>query len=184
MEIVVIILFLSALIYTAIVIAEEKRACQENARLFELRCFHFSTPSWWKNTSKEKGKILFTSSNWQGIFHALPPDRQNLQKSLNQRIERQQIALDPDTTLYHPLAVKESVKISRIEGTATEKEDTRIYLDAFMIECLKTGQRLYGESKSSILGGSMEGPWFEECLNSCYATLPAGKREEKNNEFF
>ena len=180
MEIIGLILLLSALLYTAIVVAEEKKAWRENTRPFQLGRFHLSTPSWWKGTSYNEKKILFTSSGWRGIFLLLPPDRQTLQTNLIRRIRHQQIVFDPDTVLQHPPLVRDSVRMYRIEGTATEQEDTRIYLDAFLAECLETGQRLYGESKSSILAGSIEGPWFEECFNSCYAILPSGKQEGKN----
>ena len=185
MEIILLILFLSALIYTAIVIAEEKRAYRENARSFRLGCFHFSTPPWWNVQSHGKEKILFTtSSGWGGTFLALPPHRETLRQGLARHVGQQQIVFDDPKVSNPSPVVTESVQILRMEGTATEKEETRIYLDIFLMECLKTGQRLYGESKSSVLGGTLEGPWFEECLNSCYAILPDEKQGVKNNGFF
>ena len=184
MEIVGLVLFLSVLAYTAIVIAEEKRAYRENIRPYQIGGFCFPTPPWWKNISQGREKTLFTASDWRGIFQLLPPNKKTLQKSLAQRIECQEIVFDADTALYHPPLIKQSVQISRMEGIATEKEEKRIYFDAFLMECLNTGQRLYGESKSPILSGPLEGPWFEECLNNCYAVHPVEKREKKNNESF
>ena len=184
MEIVTLVLFLTALLYTAIVIAEEKRAWRENARLFRLGRFHFPTPSWWKGVRQGDGKIFFTSSGWQGVFRTLPPSGQDLQESLLGKIKRRGIVFDEGSSLHHPPTIKKSVRSARIEGTATEDEDTRIYFDAFLLECLKTKERLYGESKSSVLSGSLEEPWFEESLNNCCAVPPDGKPGEKNSESF
>ena len=184
METIALALFLLALLYAALVVAEEKRAYRENARSFQLGRFCFSTPSWWKALPRGADKIQFTSSSdWRGTFRTLPPNQQELQKSLAQQIKRQDIVFDPDSTSTHSPILKKTVRLFRMEGTATEREEHRIYFDAFLVECLKTGQRLYGESKSSVLSGPLEGPWFEECFNSCFAVLPDGKREERSSEF-
>ena len=175
MEIAILILVLMALTYTAIVVAEEKRAWRENARLLQLGRFRFPVPSWWKQTPLKQEKVTFTGSNWQGMFRLLPPNQQSLQKSLAGEIAAQQIVFDPDSTLHHLPTSKKFVRRVRMEGTATEKEENRIYFDAFLLECPQTGQRLYGESKSSVLSGPLEGPWFEECLNNCYAVPLDGK---------
>ena len=185
MEIIALGIFLLLLLYTAIVIIEEKRAWRENLRLRRLGPFEFPVPSWWKESPGEKDAILFTTSGWRGTFRLLPPTEQNLRESLLGQINNQKIIFDEDATILHPSVLKKSTRTVRIEGTATEGEDTRIYFDAFLSEYPKTGQRLYGESKSSILGGPLENPWFEESLNNCCAAYSlVGKREEKNSESF
>ena len=183
MEIIALILFLAALLYSAIVIIEEKKAVRENARSCQLPPFRFSIPSWWKRTPEGEKKILFTSSDWQGIFHLLPPEEQSLEESLAQKIQGQQVVFDGDTIIRHPMATNQSLRMARIEGTATEKGETRLYVDAFLAECQETQQRLYGESKSPVLSGSREGPWFEECLNNCYS-IPLGEKPEGRNNGF
>ena len=52
----------------------------------------------------------------------------------------------------------------RLEGTATADRAERLYYDAFLIRNLKTGSFLYAESKSSILNGLVEGPYFEAVM--------------------
>ena len=183
MEILVLIIFLALLLYCAIVIMEEKKAFRENAISCNLTPFHFLVPSWWKYNPRGEEKILFTNSDWQGTFHRLPPDEQDLQESLAWKVQAQQIIFDKDSTIHHPLVTMDSIRTARIEGTATEKEDTRIYFDVFLVECLKTRQRLYGESKSPVLSGPREGPWFEECLNNCCSVPLVEKLEKKNSEF-
>ena len=52
----------------------------------------------------------------------------------------------------------------RLEGTATQEQTERLYYDAFLVREIKSGHYLYAESKSSILNGLVEGPYFEEVM--------------------
>ena len=183
MEVFALILFLAVLLYGALVIMEEKKAFRENARSCKLGPFSFAVPSWWKQTPVDDGKVIFTSSDWQGTFHLLPPEGSELKDELTQKVHAQQIVFDEDATIHHPPFKKNSLRGSRIEGTATENEETRIYFDAFLMECLRTQRRLYGQSKSPVLSGPREGPWFEECFNNCCSVPLVEKPEEKSSEF-
>ena len=49
-----------------------------------------------------------------------------------------------------------------MRSTAYRKE--RLYYDAFLIREIKSGFYLYAESKSSVLNGLVEGPYFEAVM--------------------
>ena len=65
-----------------------------------------------------------------------------------------------------PQAISPSIQAVHLEGSATEEEGEgeRIYFDAYLVHHPEKKCVLYAESKSTILNGPVEGPYFEECL--------------------
>ena len=87
-------------------------------------------------------------------------------------IAERKILFDEETSIiYNPSDFREGALITsgryemvRLEGTATADRKERLYYDAFLIREIKSGFYLYAESKSSVLNGLVEGPYFEAVM--------------------
>jgi hypothetical protein len=165
-------------IYTMWIIKNEKKTYIENAREVHFKLFKLMTPSWWGEipTSSENElcfKRLDTRYDWEARFAWNPTaselDLIELFKSL---IHERNILFDEDTSIiYNPSDFKTGALIAsgrfemvRLEGTATADRQDRLYYDAFLVREIQTGHYLYAESKSSVLNGLIEGPYFEEVM--------------------
>ena len=167
-----VILLLSVLIYTMIVVRRERKTYKKNARSLQLGSFAFEIPSWWVEKkivgSDSSDQRVFENAQWKGVFRYFPSlvISESLEEYLNSMVKKQNIVFDPDTAAFNLSRKKigATIKIVRFEGCATQNETDRIYFDAYLAWNQKTGQALYAESKSSILNGLLEGPYFEECF--------------------
>lgn len=168
---------LLALLYTMIVVKEEKKAYLENAVPKRIGPYLFSFPSWWGITSEDESQVTVertdTRYEWRAHyqwFHQTGPE--SIEEQMTAFIKSQNILFDPDSTVIqtpqkfisHPEVVAGNSQIVRIEGTATQNEVDRIYFDAFIIRDLKSGGHLIATSNSSVLNGLIEGPYFESTL--------------------
>ena len=89
-----------------------------------------------------------------------------------QKIQDKKILFDEENSVIHnptDFLEKDFIKsgeyeMLRLEGTATEDGQERLYYDAFIVRHIDQGQYLYAESRSSILNGLVEGPYFEEVM--------------------
>ena len=72
---------------------------------------------------------------------------------------------DPSHLLLNPKTSEAFKSFVRVEGTCTEKKIYRFYYD-IMIGVLENDQTLWCQSKSSVLNGCVEGPFFEEALKN------------------
>ena len=87
-----------------------------------------------------------------------------------QIIKEKEILFDEVGSVIHnipfPQFDKPSLQTARVEGMATQFGTERIYYDAFIVLDRKAGGYLLCESRSSILNGMVEGPYFEEVIKS------------------
>ena len=87
-------------------------------------------------------------------------------------IKDKNIVFDSDTSVIknpsdfigHQIFKDIEADMIRVEGTATQELQHRIYYDAFLIRDKVPKGFLFCESRSSILNGMLEGPFFEEVL--------------------
>ncbi|MFA6236613.1 MAG: hypothetical protein WC635_04725 [Bacteriovorax sp.] len=166
-------------VYTMWVIKNEKRTYIENARAIEFKKFKLLVPSWWGDCPVSSDNELCFKRNdtrydWEARFTWNPGgDSLDLVELFKNHIEQRKILFDEDTSIiYNPGDFKQNPLISsgqyemvRLEGTATADREERLYYDAFLIREKESGIFLYAESKSSILNGLIEGPYFEEVMN-------------------
>lgn len=176
-EWVVVAIVLIGLVYTMLVIKEEKKAYLENAINKQIGPLQFPFPSWWGFVSESEVGVVVertdTRYEWSASYqwHSQTPD-QSIEEQMRDYIQSQNILFDPDSTVIqtpqkfkeHPEVLSGNCEIVRIEGTATQNEIDRIYYDAFIIRDLKTGGHLIATSRSSVLNGLIEGPYFESTL--------------------
>lgn len=170
------------LIYLMIVIKEEKAAYKDNAISMSLHQFTFEIPSWWTQTGEatNKDKFVFertdTRYEWKSIFlwNKNYDETKLIQEQMVEIIKEKKLELDRDATIIlnpsdfedHEEVKMEKAQIVRVEGTGTYDEVDRVYYDAYLIRDLKNKSWIYCESKSSILNGMLEGPYFEEAMNN------------------
>lgn len=173
------ILLLGLGIYTMRVIKNEFKTYLKNARIIVFKQFKLFIPSWWGEipTNSENElcfKRLDTRYEWEAHFIWNPNgDHQDLIELFKKHIHQRKILFDEETSIiYNPSDFKSGELITsglyemvRLEGTATLDKEERLYYDAFLVREKKSGAFLYAESKSSVLNGLIEGPYFEAVVN-------------------
>lgn len=165
-------------VYTMRVIKNEKKNYLENAQDIIFKNFKLITPRWWSLVdSGSEDEILFkrldTRYDWEARFiWNNSPSNKDIIELFKEKIQARNILFDEENSVIHnPTDFREKDLIKsgdyemvRLEGTATADRAERLYYDAFLIRNLKTGHYMYAESKSSILNGLVEGPYFEEVM--------------------
>jgi hypothetical protein len=165
-------------VYTMWIIKNEKKVYIKNAREVHYKNFKLFVPSWWGDvpTGSDNDlcfKRLDTRYEWEAHFlwfeQTSPLQIIELFKS---KINERKILFDEDTSIiYNPSDFREGALVGsgkyemvRLEGTATADRQERLYYDAFLVREKESGKYLYAESKSSVLNGLVEGPYFEEVM--------------------
>lgn len=165
-------------VYTMRVIKNEKKNYLENAQEIVFKNFKLITPRWWSLVdSGSENEILFkrldTRYDWEArfIWNEQNSDK-NIIELFKEKIHERHILFDEENSVIHnPSDFREKDLIKsgryemvRLEGTATADRAERLYYDAFLIRDTNNGKYMYAESKSSILNGLVEGPYFEEVM--------------------
>ncbi|WP_127718007.1 hypothetical protein [Halobacteriovorax sp. HLS] len=171
-------------IYTMIAIREEKEAYVENAVEFEMKNFIFFIPSWWTRTSADEDenyasfKRADTHYDWKAELQWFDEDSEleklSIEEILINKLKDLKLMFDPEESHAGVPAVFEEflpykegrIDIIHIEGTATEDMSERVYFDAYLIKDLINNSYLLAKSRSSILNGAVEGPYFEEVMRT------------------
>lgn len=165
-------------VYTLRVIKNEKRNYLDNSQTIIFKNFILLTPRWWTLIPTEsENTISFkrtdTRYDWEARFAWLEEKSElDLIELFKEKIHARNILFDEENSVIHnpsDFIEKDLIKsgrfeMVRLEGTATADRMDRMYYDAFLIRELSTGHYLYAESKSSILNGLVEGPYFEEVM--------------------
>lgn len=170
-----------------IAIKEEQQAYVENAKEFELKNFLFFLPSWWTNTTESYDKDPATQAvfertdtryDWRADLEWFENSEELQIKSLDEilvsKLQELQLIFDPEesvidipTSFEEFIPYKEGrIDIIHIEGTATEDVSERVYFDCYLIKDNINEAYLLAKSRSSILNGSVEGPYFEEVMRT------------------
>ena len=180
-EWVIIIVSLIFLVYLARTIKNEKSSYLAKASLLDFKNFQLLIPSWW---SLEESKISNTLSykrtdtyyDWKAKFSWLPlrekDNNKDLKEIFAELVSDKNIQFDTaeavikekEQFISHPLHQSPETDFIRVEGTATEDYEHRIYYDAFLVKDTLQNGLLFCESRSSILNGMLEGPYFEEVI--------------------
>jgi hypothetical protein len=162
----ILILLLIALAYAAWVIKNEKKYFLKNLISYKIGPFYLQTPIWWSIKEQKENQIIFerkdTKYEWMAIFSLIKRSDYNLDNFLIEFVKNKNIIFDPESS---DISFKPNIfnlEMIEVGGTATENTIDRIYYDIAMIR--SDNEILICESKSSILNGAVEGPYFEEVL--------------------
>lgn len=170
--------FIIILIYTLIVVAEEKTSFLESAKKLKWNQFEFQIPSWWGIIHESPDKIVWQRTDTRYDWKATLERQTSLDKSISieedfkNRIEKLEMIFDLDSSdilmpsdFQSRSEVQEGkLEIVRIEGTATQHGTERCYLDAFLFRDHQRNETVFATSLSSVLNGLVEGPYFEEMM--------------------
>lgn len=167
------IIILIALTYSAYIIKNEKNVAINTGVKIEFGGLEFIIPRWWTQVSEDLGKLIFkrtdTHYEWQATFVELDEsfNHLSLQNCFEKYAISQNLIFDEENAIIKVpneiLSFKNlDVEALRIEGTATQESERRVYIDLVFF---KNESKIFLlESKSSILNGLLEGPFFEEMI--------------------
>jgi hypothetical protein len=173
-EWIVVIIVLLLLGYVAHVIRKEKKYYLETAIPIKFKNFKLLIPSWWSIKTREENLIEYhrtdTYYDWRAKFLWIPfthpSSKQTLEDIFASLIIERGIQFDVKEAI-----INEQDYSIRVEGTATQNLEHRIYFDALLVEDKHQNGYLYCESRSSILNGMLEGPYFEDVINRLQKNL-------------
>lgn len=173
-------LLICAGLLTMRVIKNEKKNYLKDPQEIYFKYFKLLTPRWWGLSSSQietPDEIIFkrldTRYDWEARFiWSEKKSDKDIIELFKEKIFQRKILFDEDHSVIHnpsDFEEKDFIKsgrfeMVRLEGPATFNAEERLYYDAYLIRELKTGYYLYAESRSSILNGLVEGPYFEEVM--------------------
>jgi hypothetical protein len=171
-----IVLFLGIFLLTYMLrsIGSEKKSFYQDGKWINWKNFKFFIPAWWsqKNENTDQELIFYRADTHYDWYFAVNLFSKNsLQETKELYLHQHHIIVDDDAVITKDAAfliqdanfLASISQFYRIESTATENQEERIYLDAVWIE-FHTGEVLQMISKSSVLNGGIEGPYVEEVI--------------------
>lgn len=175
----VLLAFLLFVVKAAVAIKNEKNTYLSDGVLIDFQKFEILVPRWWTITYQSSDKMCFertdTRYDWKATFERLrcPPSKE-LVEHFCQIMQEKHIEFDQDTSIIHSpelltnlkLLAANEIQAIRVEGTATENLSERLYYDALVLFDSKRNETYLFESRSSILNGLLEGPYFEEAIKN------------------
>lgn len=174
----ILFLILGLLIYTLFIIGEEKSTFQDESYEMSFDRLKLRIPTWWTLTESSDHKVRFertdTRYDWFATFEYFPEtEAKGLPEILEEKLNLEGIEFDKDVqfetdsrVLFRDSKVQEYFQeVIRVEGTASQKVVDRIYYDIYIVRGLDDKGHFIFESRSSVLNGSVEGPYFEEGLS-------------------
>mgnify|MGYP001146819228 CR=1 FL=1 len=170
---------LAGALYTLRIVRQESSDFIDESYLITFGRLSLPVPTWWSISKQEKGLIEFkrtdTRYDWYARFEFIPGDvNVPLTDILHAKIEAEELDYDKndvviETEPSHLFKDVETqahfVEVIRVEGKATQRIEERVYLDVYLFRHKAEGGHYICESRSSVLNGLVEGPFFEECLS-------------------
>jgi hypothetical protein len=163
-------------IYTLIIIGSEGDTYEEDSREVSFFNLKMKVPNWWSEKEKLESSVNFhradTFYEWEIKLSKISSN--DINKYLEDYITSEEIIYDEGETQIETIAknrilVEDTVtKIENfiwVEGTATEKINSRIFLELVLVQ-VSVDEVYFFENKSSVLNGAIEGPYFDELMKS------------------
>lgn len=173
----ILVTLLGAAFYTMQIIGHEKSTFQEESYIVSFGKLKLMIPQWWSIAEQNDHKLKFvrtdTRYDWYANYIFLPDETRALPEILEDVLNQQKIEFDKDVAfetdsrvLFRDSLIQTKFQeVIRVEGMASEDVEERIYYDIYLMRELGTNNCFLFESKSSVLNGSVEGPYFEESLS-------------------
>ena len=175
----VLLALIGGAIYTMKIIGQEKSTFKDESFEVTFGPLSLQIPNWWSITEQTVGHLRFertdTRYDWYAIFEYFPSHGGTpLPDLLEQKLNREGIEFDEDVVfetdsrvLFRDPKVQEQFQeIIRVEGKASQNVVDRIYYDIYLMRGLEDPGYFIFESRSSVLNGLVEGPFFEESLSA------------------
>ncbi len=173
-----VVTLLGAGFYTMKIIGEEKSSFKDDSYQVTFENLILMIPNWWSITTQSDHEIRFertdTRYDWYAVYQYFPVhDGKDLPKLLEEKLNLEEIEFDEDVVfetdsrvLFRDSSVQEHFQeVIRVEGKASQKIVDRIYYDIYLMRAQNVPGYFIFESRSSVLNGLVEGPYFEESLS-------------------
>lgn len=174
---VVLILLIVGAIYTMKVIGQEKSTFRNESYLVSFADLCLMIPNWWTITEQNEQSLKFertdTRYDWYALFQYFPDHQdKTMPQLLEDKLNLEKIEFDEDVVfetdsrvIFRDSEVQEKFQeVIRVEGKGSQDVIDRIYYDIYVMRGLEDKGYYIFESKSSVLNGALEGPYFEESL--------------------
>jgi len=169
---------LGGAIYTLKIIGQEKSSFQQDSYEVQFGDLKLMIPNWWSLTEQSSTELKFertdTRYDWYAYFRYYP-DHQNkdLPLLLEEKLNQEKIEFDLDVVfetdsrvLFRDDKIQEEFQeIIRVEGKGSQDVIERVYYDIYLVRRMNDKGYFIFESRSSVLNGLVEGPYFEESLS-------------------
>lgn len=175
---VILVGLLAAAFYTMKIIGQEKSTFRDESYEVQFEDLLLYIPNWWTITEQQDHEIKFertdTRYDWYANYKYISHDSdKDLPLLLEDILNVQKIEFDQDVVFETDSRVlfrdediqREFQEVIRVEGKASEDVNDRIYYDIYLMKRLNRPGYFIFESKSSVLNGLVEGPYFEESLS-------------------
>jgi hypothetical protein len=174
----ILITLIGAGFYTLKIIGHESSTFKQDSYEVVFGELKLTIPNWWTITEQSPHRLKFertdTRYDWFAIFE-YHPDHANkkLELLLEEKFNLEKIEFDKEVVfetdsrvLFRDDEVQEKFQeVIRVEGMGSQDVIERIYYDIYLTRALEDSGYFIFESKSSVLNGLVEGPYFEESLS-------------------
>jgi hypothetical protein len=174
----ILLAFIGVAFYTMKIIGQEKSTFKQESFEVNFGELKLQIPNWWTITEQNNHRLKFertdTRYDWYAIYEYHPDHRNlSLPDLLKEKLNHEAIEFDEDVVFETDSRVifrdseiqREFQEVIRVEGKASQKVIERIYYDIYLTRRLNEPGYFIFESKSSVLNGLVEGPYFEESLS-------------------
>ena len=158
-------------------VGEERSSFKEDSYEVRFGKLSLTIPNWWTITDQEESRLKFertdTRYDWFATFaYFAEPTTLPLDKLLENKLNKEEIEFDIDVVfetdsrvIFRDSEIQEHFQeVIRVEGKASQSVTERIYYDIYIMRGLNDQGYFIFESRSSVLNGLVEGPYFEESL--------------------
>ena len=164
-------------LYTMKIIGQEQSSFKDESYQLTFGTLSLQVPNWWSITEQDESRLKFertdTRYDWFAIYQYFPQHLDvTLPDLLKQKLNLEGIEFDEDVVfetdsrvIFRDSQIQEKFQeVIRVEGKATQNVVDRIYYDIYLMRGLNDDGYFLFESRSSVLNGLVEGPYFEESL--------------------
>lgn len=165
-------------IYTLKIIGQEKSSFRDDSYEVQFGDLSLMIPNWWSLTEQSPTQLKFertdTRYDWFAVYSYFPDhEDKDMPKLLEEKLNREKIEFDMDVVfetdsrvLFRDDKIQEQFQeVIRVEGQGSQDVVERIYYDIYLARRLNDKGYFIFESRSSVLNGLVEGPYFEESLS-------------------
>lgn len=174
---------LAGALYTLKIIGQEKSSFKQDSYEVQFGDLTLMIPNWWSLTEQSPTQLKFertdTRYDWYANFCYFPEHQnkdggpQDMPLILEEKLNLEGIEFDMDVVfetdsrvLFRDDKIQEQFQeVIRVEGKASQNVVDRIYYDIYLMRRLDDKGYFIFESRSSVLNGLVEGPYFEESLS-------------------
>jgi hypothetical protein len=164
--------------YTMRIIGQEKSSFKEDSYEVQFEDLLLMIPNWWTITEQTDHSITFkrtdTRYDWYANYiYIMSDEGKDLPLLLEEKLNTEKLEFDEDVVFETDSRVlfrdsemqREFQEVIRVEGKASANVVDRVYYDIYLMKRLDRPGYFIFESKSSVLNGLVEGPYFEESLS-------------------